>query len=136
MIVLVQNAKFSLFLERKFNCLIWVKDKLKVMLKAKKHCNRLAAYIQTSRIKFTPLSKGSAESPGASATSTCPSTLNKFVVPEAATDSEIRWCLRNVLSSYSFRSCDGLDDLFRSMFSDSTIAEKFWLTERQMCIFF
>ena len=28
------------------------------MLKAKKHCDRLALYIQSSRIKFTPVSTG------------------------------------------------------------------------------
>ena len=102
---------------------------IKSHAKGKKHCDRLALHIQCSRIKFTPVLKGSAESPGASSTSACSSTLNKFVVPKAATDAEIRWCLKNVVSSYSFRSCDGLSDLFRSMFPDSTI------TERQMCIF-
>ena len=66
----------------------------------------------------------------------CSSTLDKFVVPEAAIDAEIRWCLKNVVSSYSFRPCDGLADLFRSMFPDSTIDEKFFFTERQMCIFY
>ena len=39
--------------------------------KGKRHCDRLALYIQSSCIKFMPVSKGSAESPGASATSTC-----------------------------------------------------------------
>ena len=73
------------------------------MLKAKKHCNRLALYIQSGCIKFTPVSKGSAESPGASRTSTFSNTLDKFVVPEAATDAEIRWCSKYVVSSYSFR---------------------------------
>ena len=102
---------------------------IKSHAKGKKHCDRLALHIQSSRIKFTPVLKGSAESPGASSTSACSSTLNKFLVPKAATDAEIRWCLKNVVSSYSFRSCDELSDLFRSMFPDSTI------TERQMCIF-
>ena len=106
-----------------------VKRAIKSHAKGKKHCDRLALHIQCSRIKFTPVLKGSAESPGASSTSACSSTLNKFLVPKAATDAEIRWCLKNVVSSYSFRSCDELSDLFRSMFPDSTI------TERQMCIF-
>ena len=38
------------------------------------------------------VSKGSVVSPGASSTSTCSSTLAKFVVPEAVTDAKIRWC--------------------------------------------
>ena len=74
-----------------------------------------------------PVSKGSAESPGASSTSTFSSTLDKFVVTEAATDAEIRWCPKYVVSSYSFGSCDGLAGLFRSIFPDSTIGEKFCL---------
>ena len=78
------------------------KRAIKSHAKGKKHCDRLALYIQSSRIKSTRVSKGSAESPGASSTSTCSSTLDKFVVPEAATDAEIRWRLKNVVSSYSF----------------------------------
>ena len=46
---------------------------------------------------------------------------------EAATDAEIRWCLKYMVYSYSFRSCDGLANLFRNIFPDSTIAEKFCL---------
>ena len=63
---------------------------IKSHAKSKKHCDRLTLYIQSSCIKFMPVSKGSAESPGASFTSTCSSTLDKFVVLEAATDTEIR----------------------------------------------
>ena len=109
----------------KLNCLTWVKEQFKSHAKGKKHSDRLALYIQSSRIKFTPVSKGSAESPGASSTSTFSSTLDGFLVPEAAANAEIRWCLKNVVSSYSFRSCDGLTDLSGSMFPGSTIAEKF-----------
>ena len=82
-----------------------------------------------------PMSKGSAESPGTSSTSTCTSTLDKFVVSEAATDAEIMWVLKNVVSSYSFCSCDGLTDLFGSMFPDSTIAEKVCL-QKDKCAYF
>ena len=108
---------------------------IKSHAKGKKHCDRLAPYIQSSCINFMPVSKGSAESPGGSSTSTCSSTLDKFVVLEAATNAEIRWCLKILMSSYSFRSCDGLADLFRSMFPDSTITEKFFL-EKDKCAYF
>ena len=81
------------------------------------------------------VSKGSAESPGASSTSTCSSTLDKFVVREAATDAEIRWCPKYMVSSYSFGSCDALADLFRSIFPDSAIAEKFCL-QKGKCAYF
>ena len=79
--------------------------------------------------------KGSAESPGASSTSTFLSALDKFVWTEAATDAELRWCPKYVVSSYSFGSCDGLADLFSSMFPDSTIAEKFCL-QKGKCAYF
>ena len=81
------------------------------------------------------ISKESAESPGASFTSTCSSTSYKFMVLEAATDADIRWCLKHAVFFYSFHSCDGLADLFRSMFPDSTIAEKFCLQEAY-CAYF
>ena len=87
-------------------------------------------------IKFTSVSKGSVQSPSASTASTCSSTLDKFVVTEATTDAEISWCLKIVVSSYSFGSCDGLADLFRSMFPDSTIAEKFCLQKDKSAYFF
>ena len=82
-----------------------------------------------------PMSKGSAESPGTSSTSTCTSTLDKFVVSEAATDAEIMWVLKNVVSFYSFCSCDGLTDLFGGMFPDGTIAEKVCL-QKDKCAYF
>ena len=82
-----------------------------------------------------PISKKSAESPGASFTSTCSSTSYKFMVLEAATDADIRWCLKHVVFFYSFHSCDGLADLLRSMFPDSTIAEKFCL-QKDKCAYF
>ena len=107
---------------------------IKSHAKGKKR-DRLALYIQSSCIKFMPMSKGSAELPGASSTSTCTSTLDKFVVSEAATDAEIMWVLKNVVSSYSFCSCDGLTDLFGSMFPDSTIAEKVCL-QKDKCAYF
>ena len=73
---------------------------IKSHAKGKKHCDKLALYIQSCCIKFTPVSKGSAESPDASSTSTFSSTLDKFVVLEAVTDAEIRWCPKFVVSSY------------------------------------
>ena len=40
-----------------------------------------------------------------------------------------------MVSSYSFRLCDGLSDLFSRMFPDSTIAEKFCL-QKDKCAYF
>ena len=42
-------------------------------------------------------------------------------------DSEIRWVLKNGSCAFSFRSCDGLAGLFRVMFYDSAIAQRFTL---------
>ena len=108
---------------------------IKSHAKGKKHCDRLALYIQNSCIKFTLVSTGSAKSPGASSTSTFSSSLDKLVVPEAATDAEISWCLKIVVSSYSFGSCDELADMFRSMFPESTIGQKFCL-QKGKCAYF
>ena len=57
------------------------------------------------------------------------------MVLEAATDADIRWCLKHVVFFYSFHSRDGLADLLRSMFPDSTIAEKFCL-QKDKCAYF
>ena len=40
-----------------------------------------------------------------------------------------------MVTSYSFCSCDGLADLFRSMFPDNAIAEKFCL-QKDKCAYF
>ena len=53
--------------------------------------------------------------------------LLHHIVAGSTTDAEIRSTLKNVLSSFSYRSCDGLSDLFSSMFPDSEIAQKFSL---------
>ena len=108
---------------------------IKCHAKVKKHCDRVALCIQSDRIKFVLVSKGSADSTDASCSSTFSSTLDKFVVTEEATDSEIRWCPKYVVSYCSFRSCDGLADRFRSMFPDSTIAEKFCLQKGEWAYF-
>ena len=47
---------------------------------------------------------------------------------------EIRWTLKVVNNHYSFRSCLGLNDLFKEMFPDSTIASKFQLSSEEMVI--
>ena len=109
-----------------------VERAIKSHAKDKNHCDRLALYIQSGCIKFTLVSKESAESPGASSTSTFPITSDKFLVME---DAEIRWYLKYVVTSYSFGSCDGMADLCRSMFPDSNIAEKFCLWKGK-CAYF
>ena len=53
-------------------------------------------------------------------------TLKSFVVSPAA---EIKWALKIVNSHFSFRSCSDINELFRSMFSDSRIAKSFKLSK-------
>ena len=57
--------------------------------------------------------------------------LDKFLVPEATKFAEIRWCL----SPFSYCASDGLADLFRNMFPDSTIARTFCL-QKDKCASF
>ena len=107
------------------------KQALKSHASGKKHCERLALYSQTSRISFTPISKSQSPSPSLPIqtpdNSSKISTLDLYVMTDSVTDAEIRWALRNVLSSFSFCSCDGLSGLFKTMFSTSVVAEKFSL---------
>ena len=52
-------------------------------------------------------------------------TLKK--VKESVTKAEIIWVLKNVMSGFSLRSCDGISDCFKEMFPGSKITNKFSL---------
>ena len=56
-------------------------------------------------------------------------TLKSFVVSSAVMAAEIKWALKIVTSHFSFRSCSDINELFRSMFSDSRIAKSFKLSK-------
>ena len=103
----------------------------------KKHCERLALCSQTSRISFTPISKSQPPpSPAIQTPDTSKiSTLDSYIMSDSVTDAEIRWTLKNVLSCFSFRSCDDLSGLFKAMFLDSAIAEKFSL-QKDKCAYY
>ena len=47
------------------------------------------------------VSKGSSESPGSSSTSTCSSTLEKFVVPEVARDWKFKKNFESLASNFA-----------------------------------
>ena len=53
--------------------------------------------------------------------------LSSFVLDENTLNAEIIWCLNLVKSHHSFRSCDSLTNLFKVMFVDSGIPDKFSL---------
>ena len=94
------------------------KQALKSHASGKKDCERLALYFQTSRISFTPISKSQPPPPSPSIkipdNSSKISTLDLYVMSDPVTVAEIRWTLKNVLSSFSFRSCDGLSGFIQS----------------------
>ena len=52
-------------------------------------------------------------------------SLPSFVVDENTLNVEIMWCFNVVKSHYCFRSCDSLKNLFKCLFPDSAIREKF-----------
>ena len=55
--------------------------------------------------------------------------IDSMLLPLAVAHTEIRWAVKVVMSSASFRSCLQLNDLFRTMFSDSSIASAFQLSK-------
>ena len=52
-----------------------------------------------------------------------------MILPLAITHVEIRWVIKVVFPSASFRSCLELNELFKSIFSDSAIASAFQLSK-------
>ena len=57
--------------------------------------------------------------------------LSSFIIDENTLNAEILWCLNVVKSHHTFRSCDPLKNLFKVMFPDSAVPEKFSLGKRQ-----
>ena len=54
-------------------------------------------------------------------------TFNNFLISNSTTKAEILWCLKNVYDHSSQRSDGDCSDLFKVMFPDSQIAQKFRL---------
>ena len=52
-------------------------------------------------------------------------SLSSFVLDENTLNAEILWCFNVVKSHHTFRSCDSLKNLFKVMFPDSAIPERF-----------
>ena len=53
--------------------------------------------------------------------------MSSYVAKESVIKTEIIWILKNVMSGFSLRSCDGMSNCFKEMFPDSQIANKFSL---------
>ena len=68
-------------------------------------------------------------SKSAPASQQAPPTLDQLITSPHVINAEILWCLKVVMSHMSFRSCLGLNDMFKTMFSDSAIAHGFALSK-------
>ena len=53
--------------------------------------------------------------------------MDSYVAKESVIKAEIIWVLKNIMSGFLLRSCDGISDCFKKMFPDSKIANKFSL---------
>ena len=61
--------------------------------------------------------------------------LQQFLTPVSTLNAKIKWCLKVVMSNFSFRSCSDINKLFRDMFPDSNIAKQFQLGKTK-CAYF
>ena len=46
-----------------------------------------------------------------------------------AKDAEVKWALKLLLSHFSYRSCLGTNNFFKTMFLDSAIAQEFFMSK-------
>ncbi|XP_030585845.1 uncharacterized protein LOC115780670 [Archocentrus centrarchus] len=60
------------------------------------------------------------------------STITSFVTSNSTLKAEICWAAKVVTSHYSYKSCENVGDVFRTMFSDSDIAKQFTGGERKV----
>jgi hypothetical protein len=95
----------------------------------KKHTSKTVV-VKSTLSFFNPQAQAS-ESRNISSTN----TIESYIVPTSTLNAEILWALKVVMSHYSLRSCVGLNEIFRVMFSDSDIARGFALS-RTKCTYF
>lgn len=62
-----------------------------------------------------------------------PKTVNNYILDESVIIAEIRWALKCISSHFSYRSCGNIGDIFKTMFSDSAIANKFSMGYTKIC---
>ena len=53
--------------------------------------------------------------------------IDSYVAKESVIKAEIIWVLKNIMSGFLLRSCDGISDCFKKMFPDSKSVKKFSL---------
>ena len=49
--------------------------------------------------------------------------MDSYVAKESVIKADFIWVLKNVMSGFSLRSCDGISDCFKEMFPDGKIAK-------------
>ena len=83
-----------------------------------------------------PLPAASTDAPSTSmvtpttvATSTIQPTLDQYTLPLSVSKAEILWAMKVILNHYSLRSCLGISSLFQTMFNDSEVAKRFFLSK-------
>ena len=55
--------------------------------------------------------------------------IDSYVAKESVIKAEIICVLKNIMSGFLFRSCDGISDCFKKMFPDSESVNKFSLAK-------
>ena len=60
-------------------------------------------------------------------------TVESVLVPVSTLRADVLWTLKEASSHYSLRSCLGLNERFRSMFTDSEIVNSFQLSKTKCC---
>jgi len=115
---------------------------LKSHMKSKKHIERSPQATSTTKF-FVPAMKEniepnplglSKEKTQVAAQSCRQVSIDGMVTREHVIQAEIRWALKVVECKLSMRSCDGINELFKVMFSDSEVAKQFLLS-RTKCTY-
>ena len=93
----------------------------------KKHKDAMKHAKNKNQAKLTAFTTTNPEVPSSSS-SIQSKSVGLFTVSDATLEAEIYWLAKVASSNYSLRSTDHIGDLFRAMFPDSKIAEKFKLS--------
>ena len=92
----------------------------------KKHKEILG--LRQSNVGASFFQKQSSEQKQGSSSNSKPKT-ESMLIPASTLKAEVFWSLKVVSSHFSFRSCLGLNDLFKAMFIGSEIAKSFQLSK-------
>ncbi|XP_063229695.1 uncharacterized protein LOC134534921 [Bacillus rossius redtenbacheri] len=143
-----KNKARCSFCSKKFDISSMGEAALKCHIKGKKHAaftdaatkslgltqffgveNSSTVNVKAEENKIRPASASVVDSCHVTSVSSCSSSSSPSVSSHfSGTDvmnAEIRWALKCATSHYSLNSCEGLPELFKNMFPDSSIAKQF-----------